>query len=548
MNGATLFRETPLAPARRTGPFAASAVVHLVVGALLCVSPRQQVELRPVVVASEHDSITYVPVTELPAIGDAEGAQKGVSGVAGGRHLFRPSQPVRVTREDEIRREIVDAPRLKLPITTEPIAGLVAFARERAPQLAEQPMEVANGKSPRFFRSPDPANAPDVKLSQRPIADLLAQRRELTPALAEQPIAVANGKSRRLRRDAPSASVPLVNVNRRPEVVSDLLEGVPAPKLPAAPEPMAVRQGSGKSRQRDVSAPAVTAGMVGPSAPALPDRSYSAAVILSEAPGRMLGTRPAQQGGSTAMSRIGGDTPGLGMAPKGGSGVSNGDGPGAAPSGAGPGRATSGPGKGKNADARGGATPYGPDAGGGKTDGDVVIEGLTITGGPAGGSGQVYLGSFAMPPTEQQMPLGPRKNPAVMVMGTARSGGVLQAYASEPRGRVYTIYVATGIGTAVVEFSQAGPARQAFDADLTAPEPLEASLPPELRGTPIVIGCLMDRSGRLTQVRLLQQMTAELSAKLTRAIAAWRFRPVLHGDQPVEASVLIGMHLNPNAR
>lgn len=548
MNGEILFDETPHASARRTGPFAASAVVHLLVGALLCVSPKQQVELRTVVVASEHDSITYVPVAELPAIGDAEGAQKGVSGVAGGRHLFRPSQPIRVTRGDQLRREIVDAPRLKLPITTEPIADLVAFARERTPLLAEQPMEVANGKSPRLGRSPDPAKPPDVRVSQRPMPDLLSQRRELTATLAEQPIEVANGKSPKLRRDVPSTSAPVVNVNQHPEVMSDLLEGVPDPKLPAAPEPMVVRHGSETSRQREVSPPAVTAGIAGPSAPALPDRSYSAAVILSEAPGRMLGTRPTPQGGSTAMSRIGGDTPGLGMAPKGGSGVSQGDGPGSAPSGAGPGRATTGPGKGKNETARGGATPYGPDAGAGKSDGDVVIEGLTITGGPSGGSGQVYLGSFAMPSTKQQMPLGPRKNPSVMVMGTARSGGVLQAYASEPRGRVYTIYVATGIGTAVVEFSQAGPAKQSFDADLTAPEPLEASLPPELRGTPIVIGCLMDRSGRLTRVRLLQQMTAELSAKLTRALAAWRFRPVLHGDQPVEASVLIGMHLNLNAR
>lgn len=481
--------------ASRKGAFVASAALHVLLGGVLCLLP-DEVELRILRVDPEQEAITYIAVPELPSISSPEGASQGKAGYSGGRHLYRPTQKIRVARGEQIVPEIVQAPRLTLPVTDEAVADLLAFAPENDAKLAQQPLRV--------------------------IADLRSRRRPSKPVAA-----------------------PTVPLKQDTAIVSEFMAAVSDPKLPVAPkprpQPIVVKDSTGTDTPKEMSAPVVAAQSA---VPDLPSQSYGEAVVLSKNPGSKLGTRATQKSGSIAMSPYGGSEPGVGLGTT-GDGLASGTGSGAAIAGIGPGAGATGTGPGKMETAGHGLTPNGNDGGSGKNNGGVMIDGLSISGGPSTGGGQVFLGSFAAPPPSKpaQIPLGPRKAPSVMVVGTSRSGGVLSAYAGAPRGPVYTIYVSTGVGTAVIEFSEAGSSRS-LDAELTAPEPLEASLPAELRETPIVIGCLLDRSGRLKEIKLLHQITADVSAKLMQALTAWRFRPVLRGDQAVEASVLIGLHLN----
>lgn len=492
-----LFHSASLVSDSRKRSFVASASLHFAVAGLLCLLP-EEVELRNPRIVTEQESITYLAVPELPTIVSAEGARKGKAGDPGGRLLYRGSQAIKIARGERIRTEIVEVPRLKLPTTVMPVADLLAFAPKQIPKLAQRPLRVASErKAPRQQRS-KAESAPSVALPQNTVA------------------------------------------------VTDLMRATSDPKLPVAPapkpQPILVKNevANGKSSE-DTAAPPVIAEQSAP--PNLPSPSYVEAIILSKAPGRKPGSRTTESTGMLAMSPQGGFEPGVGVG-RTDEGISSGRGSGAGPAGTGPGGASTGTGLGNSETATGGITPNGNDGGAGKGGGDVTIDGISISGGPSAGSGQIFLGSFAAPSKPTQIPLGPRKSPPVMVMGTSRSGGVLQAYARGPRGPVYTIYVSTEVGTAVVEFSAADSSARSFDSELTAPEPLQASLPPELRETPIVIGCLLDRSGRLKEIKLLHQIAADVSVKLKQALATWRFRPVLRGDQAVEASVLIGLHLN----
>lgn len=522
----------------RSGSFIASAVLHVALGAVLTVLPKSAgIELRQLQYSPEHDTITYVPTSKLPAVRSSDGAQRGASGAAGGRQSFRPTQAIRVARGEKIQQEIVQTPHLKLPTTDEALADLLAFGRQRSPKLAAQPLRVAGGRSPMAKRNRAALSAPTIRPSQtRNALRILMEASKRPPKLP-----VAPAEPIRVREQTTTARL---SEEAAPLVPStSAAPGLPDrdPRLPVRPaEPIKVREETRTDLTGEESAPAVAGRST---APGLPDRRYGEGVVLSPMPGSKLATREVDQPGSTAMSFTGGSEPGVGTSGTGG-GIAKGSGPGAAKTGVEPGSADSGSGRGADKLAEGGITPKSPEGGAGKGTGNVSIAGLSIAGGATAVGGQIFVGSFGPAPSvKQSLPLGPRKAPPVIVTGTSRSGGVLQRYAKAPRGNVSTIYISTGIGTAVVEFSEASNRDQAGYSDLTAPEPLQASLPSELSNTPIVVGCLMDRSGRLKEVTLLQGMASGLADKLIAALASWRFRPVLRGDEPVEASVLIGMHL-----
>jgi len=521
----------------RSGSFIASAVLHVALGAVLTVLPKSAgIELRQLQYSPEHDTITYVPTSKLPAVRSSDGAQRGAYGAAGARQSFRPTQAIRVARGGKIQQEIVQTPHLNLPTTDEALADLLAFGRQRSPKLAAQPLRVAGGRSPMAQRRAA-LSAPTIRPSQtRNALRILMEASKRPPKLPvapAEPIRVREETTTaRLREEA----APLVPGTSAAPALPDRDPGLPV----GSAEPIKVREETRTDSTGEESAPAVAGRST---APGLPDRSYGEGVVLSPMPGSKLATREVDQPGSTAMSFTGGREPGVGTSGTGG-GIARGSGPGAAKTGVGPGSADAGSGRGADKLAEGGITPKSPEGGAGRGTGNMSIAGLSIAGGATAVGGQIFVGSFGPAPSvKRSLPLGPRKAPPVLVTGTSRSGGVLQRYAKAPRGNVSTIYISTGIGTAVVEFSEASNRNQAGYSDLTAPEPLQASLPNELSNTPIVVGCLMDRSGRLKEVTLLHEMAGGLADKLIAALASWRFRPVLRGDEPVEASVLIGMHL-----
>lgn len=95
-------------------------------------------ELRPHVVTRvpSHDVIYYTG-DELPRTEDLGGAETGKSGDAGGEETFHKTQTIKVARGGSRVSQVVDAPNLKLPSSTSPVANLLAVRPDPGPPPAE---------------------------------------------------------------------------------------------------------------------------------------------------------------------------------------------------------------------------------------------------------------------------------------------------------------------------------------------------------------------------------------------------------------------------
>jgi hypothetical protein len=144
------------------------------------------------------------------------------------------------------------------------------------------------------------------------------------------------------------------------------------------------------------------------------------------------------------------------------------------------------------------------------------------------------------------MSRGPREaraRPAITIIATARSGGALNAYGAFKGSKVYTIYIETRLGMAVLQYAEHSAAARTFEDDLTPPEPLSSDLPPEVKRSRLLISCVMDKSGALRNLRTVETAMPETD-RILGAIEKWRFRPVLRGDEPVEVDVMLGFAMD----
>ena len=110
--------------------------------------------------------------------------------------------------------------------------------------------------------------------------------------------------------------------------------------------------------------------------------------------------------------------------------------------------------------------------------------------------------------------------------------------------KVYTIYIETGLGTAVMQFADPTSAAHAYAGDLTAPEPMRAEVPSDLQRSRLVIACILDRSGLLKNPQVLEPGGREMTGKVLASLPNWKFRPVLRGDQPVEVNAILGFNID----
>jgi outer membrane biosynthesis protein TonB len=60
----------------------------------------------------------------------------------------------------------------------------------------------------------------------------------------------------------------------------------------------------------------------------------------------------------------------------------------------------------------------------------------------------------------------------------------------------------------------------------------------------LVIACLLDRTGTLRNLRVLESASGETTAKVLVALANWKFSPVFRGDQPIEVSAILGFNID----
>ncbi len=306
-----------------------------------------------------------------------------------------------------------------------------------------------------------------------------------------------------------------------------------------APSASAASASSGQGRHAPSATTMVEA--VVPPSPALTN-----GVVLSARPGSKLAS-PSGSEGSLAMSPAGGAHPGLGGTGN-GAGISNGNGSGSSTSGEGPGAKTAGTGQGSSELAKNGISPF-PGAGGaGKgTIAPPVMPGVSVSGGE---SNNIKLPSFGtdgapIDPAHSPQITNPG-GPGITVVASAHSGGAFNFYGALKGDKVYTIYIDTALGTAVMQFADPKSATQAYSEELTAPQALRAEVPSDLPASRLVIACTLDRTGVIRAARVVNANSPELSAKVMAALAGWKFRPVLRGSQPVEVNAILGFDIDTN--
>jgi hypothetical protein len=102
------------------------------------VLPAKMASIHPYTSAPlpKHDVIYFSP-DELPQTEDLGGAQAGHAGRAGGQNAQHRTQTIRVTRGDSPTEEVVDVPKLNLPVSNKPVENLLLLKQIPAAVPAE---------------------------------------------------------------------------------------------------------------------------------------------------------------------------------------------------------------------------------------------------------------------------------------------------------------------------------------------------------------------------------------------------------------------------
>jgi hypothetical protein len=270
--------------------------------------------------------------------------------------------------------------------------------------------------------------------------------------------------------------------------------------------------------------------------------------VISAQPGSKVGA-PNSNAGALAMSPSGGDHPGLGGS-GGGTGIGHGNGPGSGMAGEGPGAGKTATGHGSDPSVRGGISPTaGPGGAGNATSGNPPIPGVAVS----GGSSIVTLPSFGSdagsnnPNLPGRTKLNEQQGPAITIVATSRSGGAFDFYGKLP-GDNYSVYVDTSAGTVVMQFADPTSATRSNLGAITGPQAIRSDLPAGLPHSRLVISCVLDASGNLKNLRVLEPGPASMTASVMAALPSWKFRPAMRGKQPVEVNAILGFGIDTNDR
>ncbi|MGA8428715.1 MAG: energy transducer TonB, partial [Candidatus Sulfotelmatobacter sp.] len=201
--------------------------------------------------------------------------------------------------------------------------------------------------------------------------------------------------------------------------------------------------------------------------------------------------------------------------------------------------------------ARGGISPSaGPGGAGNATSGNPPIPGVSVS----GGSSIVTLPSFGSdgggsgnPNLPGRTSIKEQQGPAITIVASSRSGGAFDFYGKLP-GDNYTVYVDTSAGTVVMQFADPTSASHPFAGTITGPQAIRSDLPSGLLHSRLVISCVLDASGNLKNLRVLEPGPATMTANVMAALPSWKFRPAMRGKQPVEVNAILGFGIDTNNR
>ncbi len=268
-------------------------------------------------------------------------------------------------------------------------------------------------------------------------------------------------------------------------------------------------------------------------------------VVISSQPGTKVGLPNSSEPGAIAMSPTGSAKSGLGGS-GGGPGIGKGNGPGSGLQAEGSGAGREGAGRGSDPNARGGISPYPGQGGAGTgTIGTPAMPGVSVQ----GGTTTITLPSFG-PPGGDARPIGPGRSstnapggPSYTVKATSNSGGVFNRY-GQLKGDNYSSYLDTSLGVAVMQYADTSSAAHPYSGDLIEPKPIRIDLPEGLRSTYVVFACILDRSGNLKDIKVLEPGAAETTSKILAALHSWKFRPAYRGNEPVEVNAFLGFGID----
>jgi hypothetical protein len=267
-------------------------------------------------------------------------------------------------------------------------------------------------------------------------------------------------------------------------------------------------------------------------------------VVVSSQPGATKGV-PSSSTGALALSPSGGSAPGLGGS-GGGSSIGRGADSGSGLSGKDVGAGKTDNGRGSDTMARSGISPYpGTGGAGNGATAKPPMPGVSVR----GGSNIVTLPSFgggqAQPASPGKLTTNKDDRPGITVVASSRSGGGFNLYGTLKGDKVYTIYIDTNLGTAVMEFADPDSAGRGGE-DLTAPRPVRASVsaPADMKRSRLVIACVLDRAGIVKNAHVLEPGAVEMTTKVMAALPGWKFSPALRGAQPVEVNAILGFEID----
>jgi hypothetical protein len=581
--------------------------------------------------------VIYFSGEELPQTSDVGGAQHGKSGRAGGHEGFHRTQTIKVARGESPTEKVVDAPKLNLPKSDQPVANLLAIKTVPGPPPASglrsslPALPQVNPIAPPPDISKDRLNpALTVKPSVvAPAPQVARERIGSVPALTTQVIAPPPS----VQQDSAGIRVPQVGTEIVPPPVSAPVDttslasrlSLPQPGIVAPPpsyvtrDSASLQNGKGTDLSPQVVPPPVQvdgqlsnrqqAGSVVGSPSVVPPpvqvggavsgrkgagaltannevvppppsvsggtsltgrgrgnsgagfggaldvgsvaappknaggNSDKAGVVISSQPGSRVGVPGSGGAGSVAMSPTG-SKPGVGGS-GGRNGIGRGTGSGSGLEGEGTGAAKTGTGRGAEVAAKGGISPY-PGSGGAGTGrtatspapGIAVSGGNTITLPSFGGDGNAPNASG------RSGALAGKHGPGITIEATPHSGGAFNFYGALKGDKVYTIYIETSFGPAVLQYADPTSAVRSYSQELSAPEPMRAEVPAGLAHSRVVIACVLDRAGMLRNLHLLEAGSKEIDAKILAALPSWKFRPAQRGGQPVEVNAILGFNID----
>jgi hypothetical protein len=174
------------------------------------------------------------------------------------------------------------------------------------------------------------------------------------------------------------------------------------------------------------------------------------------------------------------------------------------------------------------------------------MPGVAVSG---GSSNIVTLPSFGSGGSEPSVPGrsstgSGRQGPDITIVASSRSGGAFNFYGALKGDKVYSIYIPTILGTAVMQFADPTSTAHPYAEDLTAPQPMRSDLPANLHLSRLVIACILDGSGAIRNPRVLESTDREMTGKVLAALANWKFRPAFRADQPVEVNAILGFGID----